>query len=288
MTSKPRLLLLDGDVFCFVAAAAAQKDVKYPEDNVVVRWADEDEGKSILDAMVAQIKDRLGTGEYLFFLTDPNDNWRFQVYPEYKGNRSDQERPQLLTDLKSYSRTKHSALSWEGFEADDLMGIWATNPEILAEWDPVIVSKDKDMKGIPGKFFNLNRLADPSYTVETISEEAADRWHLVQTLAGDKVDNYPGCPGIGIDRAEQILDAGLALRPDHGFITRGKNKGQRTTKWMSFPCDDPWRIVVTHYEKAGEDEEKALTMARVARICRYSDIDPEDNNSVILWEPYSE
>lgn len=285
-----RILLLDGDVFAFVAAAAAQRDLSYP-DGHVVRWSDEGEAIGILNDLVEKVMAKLETREYLFFLTDPEVNWRTQVYADYKGNRVGGDRPQLLTYLKNYCLTKHSAILWPGMEADDLMGMWATDTTgklldpIFKE--PVIVSKDKDMRSVPGMFYDLGKIDKPDYEVETISVEAADHWHMIQTLAGDKVDNYPGCPGIGVDRAEDILSAKRALRPEHGFITRGKNKGQRTTKWVGYPSDDTWRIVVTHYEKAGKTEEDALQMARVARICRSEDYDFK-NNMVILWGPYDD
>lgn len=291
ITTTPPLLLLDGDVFAYMAAAAVQKDVTY-EDGHVVRWSDQGEGIGVLNDMVQRVLERLGTKEYLFFLTDPECNWRFDVLPTYKGNRSTTERPQLLTFLKDYCLTKHSAIRWPGMEADDLMGIYATATglepglEVLSEFpsNRIIVSKDKDMRGVPGYFFNMGRLTDPNYETEVISEEAADYWHLLQTLAGDKVDNYPGCPGIGMDRAKDILDSGNALRPDIGYITRGKNKGERTTKWMPYPCKNLWRIVVSNYEKAGQSEEEALVNARVARICRAEDFDFR-LNAVNLWEP---
>lgn len=283
---QPRLLLLDGDVFCFVAAAAAQKDLRF-EDGVVHRWADEEEAKGILDDLILKVCKKLGTNEYLFFLTDPEVNWRTQVYPEYKSNRSGGERPQLLTFLKDYSLRNHTAIRWAGMEADDLMGIYATGGiSGYEEFSSVIVSKDKDMRTIPGWFYNMNRLNDPTYDgPEFISEEAADWWHLVQTLAGDAVDGYPGCPTIGVERAKAILNESLLLYPAEGYVTRGPRKGQRTVKWMSKPTDDLWKVVVSNYEKNGKTEEDALTMARVARICRAEDYDFQ-LNTVALWEPY--
>lgn len=296
-TSDDRLLLLDGDVFCFMAAAAVERDITY-EDGMVFRWSDQEEGRSALDGLVSSVLEKLGTKEYLFFLTDPEVNWRHQVMPTYKANRSGGPRPQLLTYLKDYALSKHSAIRWPGMEADDLMGIYSTalaDPPsaplprdielFVGLYTPVIVSKDKDMRAIPGWFYNMNRLKDPTYSgPELISEEAADWWHLVQTLAGDKVDGYDGCPTIGVDRAKQILEEKMLLVPQEGYITRGPRKGQRTVKWVGEPCEDLWRIVVSNYEKQKLTEDDALRTARVARICRVEDYDFE-KNLVILWDP---
>ena len=54
-----RLLLLDGDVFALVAAAAAQRDLSYP-DGHVVRWSDEGEAIGILNDLVEKVMAKLG------------------------------------------------------------------------------------------------------------------------------------------------------------------------------------------------------------------------------------
>src|ERR1044071_49620 len=107
---------------------------------------------------------------------------------------------------------------------------------------------------------------------------------MVQTFAGDKVDGYDGCPGIGVERAIQILSDPVSLYPVDGYITRGKNKGKRTIKWMARTTDDLWDCILSHYQKADVEEPDALVQARVARICRAEDYDAE-HNQVRLWTP---
>jgi 5'-3' exonuclease len=80
-------------------------------------------------------------------------------------------------------------------EADDAMGIYATK-----EQGHIICSPDKDMRQIPGQLYDLTQ------GVVEITPEMGDRWHLIQTMAGDQTDGYSGVPGIGIKRAAALLE----------------------------------------------------------------------------------
>lgn len=286
MRGKKTILLLDGDVLCFVAAAAAQKDLLSPDGAYVYRWSVMAEGEAILDKMVLRLLEEFGCGraDYMFALSDPETNWRHGVLPSYKSNRSVDTRPQLLGHLKSYARGRHSAFHWPTLEADDVLGIMATD----MAWAPaairtVVVTKDKDLRSVPGEFHRLGGSMRPGQT-ETITRRAADLFHLRQTLAGDIVDGYTGCPGMGMARAEALLAEPVRLVPSEGVITRGKNKGRAVVKWGSVPTDDLWECVVTHYEKQGLTEEDALTQARVARILRGGEFEQE-TGKVNLWTP---
>jgi DNA polymerase-1 len=107
------------------------------------------------------------------------------------------------------------------------------------------------MRTISGDIYNTR-----TGKMITVTEEEADYNHLMQTLTGDAVDNYIGCPGIGKVNAKKILDA----------------------------ADDKWAAIVKAYEKAGLTEEDALIQARCARILRHTDYDLE-KKEVILWSP---
>ena len=130
-------------------------------------------------------------------------------------------------------------------EADDLLGFTQTDQP---ESDHIIVSPDKDMKQIPGKLYNMDELT-------TVTPEEGRRWHFIQTLAGDQTDGYPGCPGIGVKKAEALFDK-------HG---------------------ESWETVVAAFEKVGLTEEDALLNARLAKILQNTDI--HDNGTIKLWTP---
>ena len=132
-------------------------------------------------------------------------------------------------------------------EADDAIGIYATK-------DPghIICSPDKDMRQIPGDLYNL------SDGVVQITKEEGERWHRVQTMSGDQTDGYAGVPGIGIKRAEALLD----------------EKG------------DTWETVLGAFIDKGLTEEDALKNARLAKILQADDYD-FTNQQVRLWAPTS-
>jgi hypothetical protein len=288
-TKHPKpTLLVDGDIFAYRAAQAAQKDVTYPEDGLVFRWAWQVEGEAILDEMLEKLRKLFDPDVMVIYLTEITPmapNWRSGLLPDYKANRRYMDRPQLLPHLRGYMRDKWGASSVPGLEADDLLGMHATTPR-EGDGARIIVTIDKDLRCIPGLLHIWGQYqADGSPVVETVTPDAAEKWHMAQTLAGDRVDNYGGCPGLGITRALRLMEAPVVLNPENGIVTRGPRKGERTTKWMPQPTTDLWACVVSHYVKEGLGEEEALTQARVSHILRDGDYD-WTTGKVSFWEPY--
>lgn len=280
-----RTLLLDGDVLAFRVASAVQKT---EEDGFgwVRPFANIIEGEAALDNLILGLTADLKATHIRVVITDPEANWRYEVLPSYKHdrNRTAVMRPLLLGRLKDYLRAKYGAFHWAGMEADDVLGILATEPQSYPG-DRVVVGKDKDFKTIPGLHHVLgNRTPSGVPIVDTITVQAADRFHAIQTLSGDRVDGYEGCPGLGPERAARLVDSPMVLRPEKGVITRGKNKGQSITKWSSEETTDLWLCVVSHYQKAGLTEADALVQARVARILRHEDYN-RATQELRLWTP---
>lgn len=309
MSAKPAVkthLLIDADVLAFVAAAASQR---FLEDTYgyIRPFANKASGEAVLENMLHSMKDQLGEGkdtQCTFVLSDPVNNWRRSVDPLYKTNRTG-ERPLLLDHLKDYCREKYGAWHWEYLEADDTLSILMTTPleikgGVLTSMPPgtdldaggltvprlVCVGRDKDFKSIPGLHHSWKQDVDASgnMLVREVSPWEADRFHLMQALAGDRVDGFAGCPGIGMDRAAAIIDNPVRLVPQEGVKTRGVNKGEAVTKWLAEPTRDYWACIVSHYRKAGLGEPEALVTARLARLLRYGEYDPE-THELTLWTP---
>jgi DNA polymerase-1 len=156
------------------------------------------------------------------------------------------------------------------------MGIMATDPSSTEE--RIIVSQDKDMKTIPGLLY---RPFDEDPEVQEISLIEADRFHLWQTIVGDAVDGYPGCPGAGPVAADKALDLFQGVGPIHREITRGPRKGTIVTTWEAREFDTAWEALVSLYHKAGQGEADAIRQARLARILRFDEYDGRP----ILWTP---
>lgn len=283
--SQKTLLLVDGDVLAFRAASACQHTVESPSGFIqpfARRW----EGEAVLDNMIDRLKRRLKADEMVFFLSCPGEqNWRLGVDPAYKSNRKDSVRPLLLTVLKEYLRRAYGAQHFAFLEADDVIGLMATNSHLYEGYRKIVVGRDKDFKTIPGEHYQLLDDTDEGAPIiRTVSPGEAMRAHYVQALSGDAVDGYPGCPGIGKRRAEEIVENPERLVPREGTVTRGKNKGKKTIKWHSAgPCSI-WEAVVSNYEKAGQTEADALRNARLARILINDEYDFE-THTVKLWVP---
>lgn len=288
-------LLIDGDVIAFISAAAVQRTVQDSYGNVKP-FGDLREGEIAVDSLLARyVKAFAADGATLkVCLSDPDDNWRYQVRRDYKDNRDEDgkfgNRPLLLLPLKKYLREKYGADHLPGCEADDYLSLLMTRPQqdIPNGHAPsvICIGRDKDFKSIPGWHYQLPKtLRDEPLTPFYISAPEADRWHLVQTIAGDVTDGFKGVPGIGMKRAEQILDEARKFVPEEGVLTRGKNKGTRVIKWHKQLCLDPWEIVISCYERAGLGEIDALDNARMAHLLRHGEFNHE-TGEVTLWTPH--
>lgn len=293
-TKKPNLrpkthLLIDGDVVAFIAAAAVQANFK-DDFGWVQPIANVATGEAVVENMLYSFQTGFEADSFEVILSDPKDNWRRTVDPSYKSNRTG-PRPLILGELKDYLVKKHGAYFWPGLEADDVLGVLMTDVNLVCEAHGktrrICVGRDKDFNSIPGLHHTIKKdvdVASGKLLVREVSQWEADRFHLIQTLAGDRVDGYAGCPGIGMERAAQIIDNPVRLVPKDGVKTRGVNKGESVTRWMAEPTTDYWACIVSQYRKAGLTEEDALVTARLARILRYGEYDPK-TEELTLWTP---
>lgn len=247
------ILLIDGDTFAFRAAIAAEKVVEDLGSDEVRRIADLGEARGLFDIELKNLMEGAEalTGERVddvkIALTG-STNFRKTVLETYKSKRG--TKPMALKAVREHVVNEYAAKIVEGIEADDVIGIWATHPKMLPG-SKLVISVDKDLRQIPCRLWN----GKPECPVESISEEQADLWHLTQTLVGDAVDCYAGCPGVGPKKAEKLLAA-----------------------------DPSWAAVVAAYAKAGLTEADALVQARVARILRAGEYDFKTKTPV-LWSP---
>ena len=240
-------LLIDADVALYEVASACETPIDWGDD----RWtlhSDFKEAKQRFDCWVAKIKDRLdGSKIYLAFSSD--DNWRKIILPTYKSNRKGKRKPLVFHELKAYAMTVYKSILIDTLEGDDVLGLLAGDSSIKG--GKIVVSIDKDLKTIPG--FHYNPMRHEEGVIE-VSEEQADYNHLFQSLTGDAVDGYSGCPGVGPKKAEKIFET------------------------------PSWESVVSAYNKAGINEEDALVQARVARILRHGEYD-KIKKEPVLWNP---
>ena len=172
--------LIDADIVAYRVACTLQEDDA--EDFAYARTED----------LVDQILVNTEATEYRLFLTG-KDNFRYRIYPEYKAHRP-KEKPFWLESIRSYLKATFNAEVVDGQEADDALGINQTD-------DTVICSIDKDLLMIPGKHYNF--VKDEFITV---TKEDGIKHFYMQCLQGDRSDNIKGIPGIGVKKAEKLLE----------------------------------------------------------------------------------
>lgn len=279
-----RTLLIDGDIFAYRAACAAEKVFTFDDTEGESHYADLEEGVEALDETIQGFLTHLFAERAMVALTptgDP-DNFRRSLMPDYKEARGDVRRPIILEELKQHLVDKYAAVMKPTLEADDILGIWATNPK-LVPGEKIIVTVDKDLRTIPG--LHYNPLKSDEGIVE-VTEEEADFNHLYQTLIGDRVDGFGGCPLIGPVKARRDLAAYEGwFHYDH-VLRSGPRKGTSVVRWKKTPMTSLWAVVLSHFKHAGLTWEDALIQAQVARICRHSDFNYATQRP-IPWQPNS-
>ena len=247
---KKKVLLIDGDILAYKIATANEVDTHWGNGFWTLH-CDEIQCKHEVDAKIDDLGQSLEADDYVVALTDKN-NFRKDVLPSYKDNRKQRRKPMVLNALRDYIMEKHNGIMWKNLEADDVMGIMATEPHPTE--DRIIVSFDKDMRQIPAK------VSRDGETVEEIPQRLADYWFMIQTLAGDSTDGYNGLPNVGVKTAEKMIK-----------------------QYTNVPLLDLWKIVVGAYKSKGYSKKEALQQARVAHILRHKEYNKK-TGKVKLWQ----
>lgn len=224
-------LLIDADFIVYKCCAATETEIDWGDDVIMVT-SEFSDAYSMIIREIKKIEEALSSTNSILFFSD-SKNFRKEIDPEYKGHRN-RKKPCGYRRAINKLQEDYSLVRMPGLEADDALGIYSSRYE-----DAIICSPDKDMRQIPGRLYDLTN------DVITITKQEGDRWHLIQTMAGDQTDGYAGIPGIGIKRAEALLEANGAT----------------------------WKTVVEAFADKGLDEDVALKNARLAKILQADDYD---------------
>jgi 5'-3' exonuclease len=282
MSSKVKKLgLFDLDIFVFQAAASCTKPVHLTNGNLYIFKAmDADEAIKLVRDRIDTLIKELKLDKAVLCITD-KVNWRKEILPTYKFNRNKSDKPEGLDYIKEALKEFYEVVLWPTLEADDVMGILATDPNYHPEYRKIIISEDKDMKTIPCWLFNPAKDFEPY----EVSEAYANHFHLLQTLAGDVTDGYVGCPSIGMDTAAELFKAQLMFEQYEKTFKSGVRKGETVLLWGKVPSPSAWATVVSCYVKAGLSESDAIVQAQVARICRDTEYNFKEKE-VCPWLPH--
>ena len=185
-------LLIDADFIVYKSCAAAETEVDFGDDVILVTSNFSDAYNATIRELT-KIRDQFGSFTPLILFFSDTVNFRKKILPEYKGHRN-RKKPCGYKRIINRLKNEFEVIVMPELEADDSMGIYATQHP-----GNIIVSPDKDMKQIPGQLYNL----DEKFTV---TKESGAAWHLIQCLSGDQTDGYGGVPGIGVKRAETLFN----------------------------------------------------------------------------------
>lgn len=141
--------------------------------------------------------------------------FRHLEYQEYKAGRSempDELREQIPRVYEYINFLGIKTYAKDGYEADDLIGILATEAKTKG-MKVEIYSSDRDLLQLVNDDVTVNLLKSGmkevrSYTPETLFEEfelTHDQIIDLKALQGDSSDNIPGVPGIGPKTATKLL-----------------------------------------------------------------------------------
>lgn len=134
-------------------------------------------------------------------------NFRKDFYPDYKDIparvKSRKTAVEHAAEAKDWFFQQPNVFIADGFEADDLLGIWMTETEGT---ERVMLSVDKDLLQVPGLHYNPHYLKQEFQDV-TVAQSF--RYLQYQFFLGDYMDRIPGLDGIGPKKAEAFLLKGV-------------------------------------------------------------------------------
>ena len=185
-------LLCDADFIVYKCCAAAESEIDFGDDVIVVTSTFKD-AYSCVKRELNRIANKFGSFDEMILFFSDSKNFRKDIQADYKGHRN-RKKPCGYKRVINKLSEEYSVIRMPTLEADDSMGIFSTQYP-----GNIIISPDKDMKQIPGMLWNF----DESFT---ITEEEGAKWHLIQSLAGDNTDGYAGVPGIGVKRAAALFE----------------------------------------------------------------------------------
>ena len=146
----------------------------------------------------------------------PGGTFRHEMYPEYKGTRS--ETPQLVIDAleplcELCKSMNFPVLMVKGFEADDVIGSMAKRAE-REGFKTYMVTPDKDYGQLisenifqykPGKSGGENEIIDVKAICGKYGIERPGQVIEILTICGDTSDNVPGVKGVGEVGAGKLI-----------------------------------------------------------------------------------
>ncbi len=238
---KPEIAVIDGDIIAWKSAFVADSG-----------------GSMVLDGVIGSLIRKWtpkGTKEIIVALSD-KANFRKELFPDYKSNRSSVVKPDNLGLAFETLRDRYEVETLPELEADDILGIYSSSGKGIS------ISIDKDLKGVPGWYWNPEKDKQPYL----ITPEEAEKFFCVQWMAGDSTDGIPGMWMVGKKTAEKLLD---------GCI------------------DEEWHELITEMYKLEQyaprkdygEIDPCIAMGQCVRILQHTNYDMKKKEITELWHP---
>ncbi len=239
-----RLIYVDGELSASFTTAKTRdkwlKTVGLTKDDITedtaVEADKEEAAYHYAEDMINHIKEDLQPSSMEMYITDKEHeekNFRYELYPEYKANRRELEKPVHFNAVANYFNLVYKVTGVAGMEPDDALAIRANQLR-----DFCIVTIDKDLDTVPGWHY------DPvKRTKYMVTPDAAEHYFYNQILTGDRADNITGLYQVGPAKADKIL-AG---------------------------CNDPidmWQKVIRAYKEQGRPESDAVLNGQLLYMLR--------------------
>lgn len=219
---KTHYLVEKGGEFLPAASAKEAADIRgnVADDSIRV-WSRKtveplENALYLVRTVMDKITDKYG-GNFDVWLTPSVGNFRdkIAVTHKYKGNREFTNRPKYYKEIADYLVKNFGAKYAVGQEADDELGIGATDFP-----DAVLVSYDKDLRQVPGRHYDW--VNEEEFHV---TKKEGTLAFYSQVLSGDATDNIYGLRGIGPVKANKML-AGCSSSRDCWEVVRNAYQGQ--------------------------------------------------------------
>ncbi len=195
-----RIAIIDADSIVYICSA--NRIVKDSNGEPIIDDLGEkvkenktlEECKDLVNDMINTILSMTGSSHYILALT-VGKNFRYDIYPEYKGNRKYLDMPKHFRSIKEYLITDWNAIYDHNLEADDIVNI-------CKHYYPnsYICSPDGDLLYLEGTHYDYKNLK----WIQTSKEEAELKFWK-DMIIGQPGDNIKGIPGKGKVAASGIL-----------------------------------------------------------------------------------
>lgn len=228
-------IIIDGDPLLHTAYSVVMKpddlggeDISDPTDDLrAMKTIVKQQITELEDiAQIESIANTWTTGKTKVVFSDPNGNFRYDIYPEYKAGRP--EKTEIFKQLRKWAHKKIGYFV-EGTEADDVVSHYMRKGHLTFTLDKDIIY------GNAGTAFNTHA-QHRSWVYQT--EEAALHFFKCQILAGDRVDGIPSIKGVAFKTAEKLMK-------EHG---------------------NEFEDLLKIFELKGHDRDYMLTMARLVAM----------------------